>query len=197
MASDENLIPALKRDDRSAINTIFLKHHAMLCRISFRIINDPDEAKDIVQDVFIKLWQKRQELNIHYSLEAYLKKAVVNTSLNRIESKRKFVSLHSSESTVQASENVVEGQQSINELSTSVDHAIASLPVRTKAVFTLIRFEEMTYKEVAESLEISTKAVEKEMMKALKLLREALKDYIPLLIFAISGAILISLGSSY
>jgi RNA polymerase sigma-70 factor, ECF subfamily len=184
LSSDEkNIIDAIKQDDRTVFNTIFLKYHAVLCRISFRVVNDVDVAKDAVQEVFIKLWRNRKELTINSSLEAYLKRAVLNTSLNYIESRKKFISLSDVAAAPHyAAENTVEQQQSSDELSLHIDKAVNNLPIRTKAVFTLIRFEEMSYKEVANSLDISLKAVEKEMMKALKLLREELKDYLPLLI---------------
>lgn len=178
---ERNLILALSKNDRSAINTVFLKYHLILCRVSFRIVKDEDEAKDVVQEVFIKLWRNRNELTIAYSLEAYLKRAVVNTSLNHLERKNRLTAMDVFDSKfIQASENTADQQQSFDELSTRLDHAIDLLPVRTKAVFTLIRFDELSYKEVAESLDISMKAVEKEMMKALRLLRDALKDYLPL-----------------
>lgn len=181
-SDEKNLIAALKQNDRSAINSIFLKYHILLCRVSFQIVNDREEAKDVVQEVFIKLWRNRTELNITLSLGAYLRRAVVNTSLNHIESKKRFLSLDPHESAFNRSiGNVVDEQQDSNELSLRIDHAISKLPIRTKAVFKLVRFEEMSYKEVAESLNISIKAVEKEMMKALKLLRQAVKDYLPLL----------------
>jgi RNA polymerase sigma-70 factor, ECF subfamily len=64
------------------------------------------------------------------------------------------------------------------ELSMKAEKAILALPERTRLVYTLIRSEEMSYKEVANTLSISTKAVEKEMMKALRILREALKEYL-------------------
>ena len=189
ISDEKNLIAQLKADDRSAINTIFLKYHGLLCRISLRIVSNPEEAKDVVQEVFIKLWRNRKELNIQYSLEAYLKRAVVNTSLNHIESKNRFTSLDATNSAFnQVAESTADQQQSFDELSTQVDHAIDNLPLRTKTVFTLVRFEEMSYKEVSESLDISLKAVEKEMMKALKLLREALKNYLPLVLLPILAA---------
>ena len=100
-SDDKSLIAALKEDDRSAINSIFLRYHAMLCRVSFRIVNDREEAKDVVQDVFIKLWRNRKEINISYSLEAYLKRAVVNTSLNHVERKNKFISFDPSQPGIQ------------------------------------------------------------------------------------------------
>jgi RNA polymerase sigma-70 factor, ECF subfamily len=111
-----------------------------------------------------------------------LKRAVLNTSLNYIESRKRFVPLSDVATQHYVAENIVEQQQSSDELSLHIDKAVNNLPIRTKAVFTLIRFEEMSYKEVADSLDISLKAVEKEMMKALKLLRKELKDYLPLLI---------------
>jgi RNA polymerase sigma-70 factor (ECF subfamily) len=75
-------------------------------------------------------------------------------------------------------------QQLAEELAQLAQKAISKLPPRTQAVFKLIRTEEMSYKEVAETLHISTKAVEKEMMKALRLLRQALKDYLPILLLS-------------
>lgn len=178
---EANLIAALKKSDRAVVREIFLRYHAVLCRVSFRIVNDKEEAKDVVQEVFIKVWQHRESLNIEFSLEAYLRRAVVNTSLNRMESRRKFTN-DSLESVF-----VNQGEPSADpsdekELSAQLDQALEKLPVRTKAVFTLIRFEDMSYREVAEVLGISMKAVEKEMMKALKLLRVSLKDYLPLIL---------------
>ena len=179
------LVAALKQSDRSAVDAIFLKYHALLCRVAFRILGDVEESKDVVQEVFIKLWQNRVELNIQFSLEAYLRRAVINTALNRLESKRR-VSTDSLDVTGLAQhEPVVHQQTEYAELSAQVDRAVNNLPPRTKAVFTLIRFEEMSYKEVADALEISTKAVEKEMMKALRLLRNLLREYLPLFLLPV------------
>lgn len=182
-SNDQNLIKSLQQNDRSAIDTIFLKYHSLLCRVSLRIVNDTEAAKDVVQEVFIKLWRNRKELSITVSLEAYLKRAVVNTSLNYIESKKKFTSIDQLNPHIHHTSE--DHQQSADELSSRIDGAVNQLPIRTKAVFTLIRYEDLSYKEVSESLNISLKAVEKEMMKALRLLREMLKDYLPLLIVSL------------
>jgi RNA polymerase sigma-70 factor (ECF subfamily) len=72
-----------------------------------------------------------------------------------------------------------DNELALDELKEKANHAIEKFPGRTRIVYTLIRSEEMSYREVAETLNISLKAVEKEMMKALKMLREALKDYLP------------------
>jgi RNA polymerase sigma-70 factor (ECF subfamily) len=189
---EKQLIQALQGDGKSAMQSIFNRYHALLCRVSYRIVNDKDEAQDVVQEVFIKLWRNRKELTITYSLEAYLKRAVVNTSLNLVERKRKFKSLDLDPShTETLSGEIVNEKHNLDELTVLVDHTINSLPVRTKAVFTLIRYEEMSYKEVAEILHISLKAVEKEMMKALRLLRKGLKDFLPFLLMPLLEGILI------
>lgn len=74
-------------------------------------------------------------------------------------------------------------EHSYNELSVMAEKAIETLPARTRAVFQLIRLEGMSYREVAQHLDISEKAVEKEMMKALRMLRDMLKDYLTVLLF--------------
>jgi RNA polymerase sigma-70 factor, ECF subfamily len=177
--NEKDLVGSLKRNDPSAMQTIFAAFHSPLCHLVYTIAKDTDQTKDIVQDVFIKLWQNRQQLEITGSLQAYLRRAAVNTALNYLERSNKWkkLDLGKADLTTFAS-NPTTQAISYQELSERADQAIHQLPIRTRAVFTLIRQEEMSYKEVAETLGISPKAVEKEMMRALKLLREALKDFL-------------------
>jgi RNA polymerase sigma-70 factor (ECF subfamily) len=177
--NERELIELLKKDDPLAMQTIFKTFHSSLCRLVYNISKDADQAKDIVQDVFIKVWQNRHELNITGSLEAYLRRAAVNTALNHIErnQRSKTRELYESNLTRLAANPTAEAM-SYKELSQHANKAISELPVRTRVVYTLIRNDDMSYKEVAETLYISTKAVEKEMMRALRLLRVALKDFL-------------------
>jgi RNA polymerase sigma-70 factor (ECF subfamily) len=149
-------------------------------------LKDTDRSKDVVQEVFIKIWQNRKSMEITGSLHAYLRKAAVNTALNHLESanRRRVVDLAEADLTALASNTTIQ-EISFQELNEKAKQAILQLPVRTRTVFTLIRNEEMSYSEVADALDISSKAVEKEMMRALRLLREALKNYLnpSLLIF--------------
>ncbi len=177
---EKALISRLKQGEQSALKIIFNTYHTWLCQVSYAIVSDEDEAKDVVQEVFIKLWRNREKLEIHSSLPAYLKRAVVNTSLNQIEKHKVFKRAEIEKFDLKNSgNNEVEQKLFLEELSLLAENAIQDLPTRTKAVFTLIRSEEMSYKEVAGTLNISLKAVEKEMMKALRLLRKALKEYLP------------------
>jgi RNA polymerase sigma-70 factor (ECF subfamily) len=159
---------------------LFTEHYSPLCLLAFRVVRDQDQAKDIVQDVFLKLWKNRRSLKITTSLHAYLRRATVNTALNYLESGY-FRKKHALEKTDLSfhSGSAADEQHAYHELKNRADAEIEKLPLRTRTIFILIRSDEMSYKEVAETLGISLKAVEKEMMKALKLLRTALRDYLP------------------
>jgi RNA polymerase sigma-70 factor, ECF subfamily len=165
------------------LKDIFLKHHSDLCRVAFRIVADAEKSKDIVQDVFLKLWIKRTDLEISISLQAYLRRAVVNTALNTLKELRHATLPENDVTSLQRSSGNLVEETHFKELAAVAEGAIESLPPRTKAVFRLIREEEMSYREVSAALEISEKAVEKEMMKALKLLRIQLRDYLPVMLF--------------
>ena len=176
---EKELIALLKINDQKAFGKFFELYHKSLCLLALKIVRDNDQAKDIVQEVFIKLWKNRQRLEIRGSLFAYLKRATVNTALNYIESPGVLRSqpLEKTDLTFH-SRNATDQPLAYDELKQKADDAIQKLPVRTRTIFILIRSEEMSYKEVADSVGISMKTVEKEMMKALRLLREALKDYL-------------------
>jgi RNA polymerase sigma-70 factor (ECF subfamily) len=176
--TEVELIALLRSSDSFSIKPIFDRYHAMLCFTAFRILKDHDQAKDIVQEVFIKIYYTRHNLSIT-SLEAYLKRATINTALNYLEQRDRYKKEPIQESTLQSRAiNSVSDTVSFNELTIHASNAINNLPPRTRTVFTLIRSEGMTYKEVAETLGISIKAVEKEMIKALKLLRESLRSFL-------------------
>jgi RNA polymerase sigma factor (sigma-70 family) len=89
-ADEKRLIFLLQQDNTAAVEEIFARYHAALCQVSYRMVQDQDEAKDIVQEVFFKLWKNRKNLTIQSSLFAYLKRAVVNTSLNSLEKQKRF-----------------------------------------------------------------------------------------------------------
>lgn len=146
------------------------------------MLRDSEKAKDVVQDVFLKVWNNRENLAVTNSLNAYLKRAVINATLNVIEKekRRSFLSLLSPSTLSLVDQRKSESIAETRELEQSIDKAILSLPARTRAVFVLVRIEQMSYNEVSESLHISNKAVEKEMMKALKLLRTQLRHFLSL-----------------
>jgi RNA polymerase sigma-70 factor (ECF subfamily) len=181
---EKEILALLKRDNPSGLKILFEEYHGSLCLLANRMVADRDISKDIVQEVFIKLWGHRQKLDIAYSLSAYLKRSVINTALNYLEKDKRSSKVGLEQIGDQPHVNFSDQKLSFDELSTQIDKAINNLPVRTRSVFILIRKEEMSYNEASTALGISIKAVEKEMMKALKLMREMLKNYLPAIFIA-------------
>jgi len=180
-SSDNVLIDRLRDGDKDALRQIFEDHFTSLCQIAYRVVGDADTAKDMAQEVFLKLWSNRKDLSISKSLAAYLRRAVINTSINFADSKHAgLMRLDKQEISIRDESDAAD----LTQLQAEADKAIQALPPRTRAVFTLTRFENFTYKEVAEHLNISEKAVEKEVMKALKLLRIALQRFLVIVISA-------------
>ncbi len=160
----------------SIFESLFKKHFAMLSNIANAVVKDDDQAKDIVQQVFIRFWDKRNTIDIDDNIVAYLKKAVVNTSLNHIE-KQKRLNMESDINELKLIEEDNNKEQKIETVQEVIKSAIAQLPNKCQTVFSLSKYEGMTNKEIADYLDISIKAVEKHKSRALKELRETLKPY--------------------
>jgi RNA polymerase sigma-70 factor (ECF subfamily) len=150
-------------------------------------VHDLDTAKDLVHNVFINLWEKREDIDPNKSVKSYLFTAVYNRSLNHIRDHKKFHNEDISEyhDRLAGTQEDYYDKVESSELSARIKNAIDTLPERCREIFLLNRFEEMKYKEIAEKLDISIKTVEAQMSKALKILREQLTDYIGLLVFII------------
>lgn len=142
-----------------------------------------DEAEEIVQQVFYSLWTKRESIDITSTLKSYLYKAVHNSSLNKIKQGkvRQMYAEHQKATAItetHSSSQILQGK----ELEALINNAIDELPEQCGIVFRMSRFGNMKYAEIADELNISVKTVENHMGKALKLMREKLKDYLHLII---------------
>ena len=151
-----------------------------LCGFSIKYVGDLDEAKGLVHEVFVSVWEKFDTMPPDTNHKSYLYTAVRNRSLNFIRDRKKHVML----------ENVAEQQLAeandpmvAAELEREIEMAIASLPEKCRMVFELSRSEGLKYAQIAEKMEISVKTVEAQMSKALSVLRERLKEFLSLLIF--------------
>jgi RNA polymerase sigma-70 factor (ECF subfamily) len=161
------------------IEELFKSHYKALCNAANRIVKDRDAAEDIVQDVFIKLWNKKDEISIDSSIKGYLFKAITNASLNYLESNKisKYkIEIDHAHPSVFAMEE--EHGMVTQELEQRLDHAINSLPPKCRAIFILSRFEEMKYQEIANHLDISVKTVENQMGIALEKIRTSMAPYL-------------------
>ncbi len=178
--TDTELIEIFYEDKARGIELIFKQYYDILCRTSVRMTKDPALAEDVVQEIFYELYKKNSETKID-SLLGYLKRSVYNRTLNKIKSnKDKF---DSDDINTEISDKSINSQETLeyNELETYVNKVIDSLPEKCRLVFVMNRFEGLSYKQVAEKLEISVKTVENQMSKALRILRTELADYKKLL----------------
>jgi RNA polymerase sigma-70 factor, ECF subfamily len=157
-------------------------HHLVLS--AFRYLNDYDQASDIVQDVFVKVWQNSEQVMHMTDLKGYLYKAVRNSSLNflkHVKVREKFVVdfEKSGISAVQSHEDFLTEE----ETKIRVHQAVNKLPDTWREAFVLSKYDNLKYHEIAEEMHISQKTVEKYISKALHFLRKELKDLLLVSIF--------------
>jgi RNA polymerase sigma-70 factor, ECF subfamily len=153
---------------------LFYQYFQSLCSYALTIVRDADSAKDVVQTAYIKLWEKRNEINFNESARPYLYSTVYRLSLNVVrnhETRRG----HHEEIKKTSNPHQLNSLES-NEISKRILATIEQLPERCKEVFCKAKFEGKKYAEVGEELGISVKTVEVQMGKALRFLREKLSD---------------------
>jgi RNA polymerase sigma-70 factor (ECF subfamily) len=154
---------------------LFKTHYKFLCNAANKILDDRDAAEDVVQEVFLKYWNKREELTAIQSLKSYLYRAAVNTALNKLESNKRTSRLEESEA---GQTFIMDDRIHLNQLESRINDAINRLPPKCRAIFVLSRYEGMKYQQIADHLDISVKTVENQMGKALQIMRDKLKTYL-------------------
>ena len=167
----------LRKEPEQTINDLFRMHYAYLVQSVFRIIPNANTAEDVVQDVFLELWRKRNTLVFKQSVRAYLRRSAVNKALNVVRDQK----IQLSDTPLQPLPNKmpsVTQKMAAGELQEHIDTIIDGLPERCRLIFVLSRFEDMTYQEIADKLGISQKSVENQISKALRLLKEKLNPYL-------------------
>lgn len=168
--------------NKSLFEQLFREHYEPLCHFAKSFVKDHDSAQEIVQDVFINLWQTKETITSDKPVKSYLYTSVKNRCLNYIRDNKKFRSQFLD---VELELEIpVDDADIFSELETQnkIDAALNKLPEKCRHVFELSRFEELKYKEIAERLSISQKTVEIHMSKALKILRVELNDLLIILI---------------
>lgn len=188
--SSQQLLNTLRAGDITAFEMIFKTYYQPLCNYAYSFVQDRDEAEEIVQSTFLSVWEKRADLAIHTGVKPYLYAMVRNAALNVIKHE-KVKQQHASVELAVAEKSVESVTHTVmaSELEDRIYKALNKLPEQCRLVFKLSRFEELKYAEIAEQLNISVKTVENQMGKALKIMREQLKDYLPLLIVLMSRLI--------
>ena len=173
-------IQKLKQGDIKTLEYIFHLYSLPLIRYAYRFVEDEGRAKDMVQEVFFKLWKDRKILCINTSLESFLYSCVKNECLNhlkheRIKGRYAWLRRKIRNMELQYYEDygeTIEQDIRLEELRSKLHDAIESLPDKSRKIFKMSRFEEKKNKEIAREMNISLKTVEKHITQALKKLRE-------------------------
>ncbi len=183
---DETIwLTALRTGDEAIFDAIFKRYYEPLCRYACKMSGgDIDEAEDIVQQGFVKLWDRRTTLQVEISIKSYLYKTVHNACLNRLRHEKIKVKYQTFKSRQLDTQHETQDQSS-RELLDRLRTALQTLPPQCRQIFELSRFEELKYREIADQLNLSIKTVETQMGKALRLMRTQLADYLVFIIGAL------------
>jgi RNA polymerase sigma-70 factor (ECF subfamily) len=164
----------IKHGHETAFRKIYEDYYTRLCFYAGKFVHDPEQARSLVQEIFVKLWVKRENLNVTYSIKAYLFNSVRNRCIDYL---RKEKSNQEALAGLIQEDSVSTDHMEVAELNARINSAIQALPDKCREIFVLCRFEGLKYTEIAGRLSISVKTVEMQMGIALKKLRNSLSDY--------------------
>lgn len=174
---DKNILVLIKRGNEKAFKDLFDKYYRELYYFALTYFNQKETAEEIVQEVFIHIWNKRYELEITTSFKSYLFTSVKNRSIDYIRKE-----LRKPEKADEKLNNLIvcgtaDSSFEISELETLISKAILSLPEKCRIIFNLSRNSGLTYKEIANEFNISTETVKTQISIALKKIKLYLEIY--------------------
>lgn len=184
----EQLTTTLKAGNLTAFEMLFRTYYQPLCNYAYTFVQDRDEAEEIVQSTFLNIWEKRENLSIHTGVKPYLYAMVRNACLNVLKHE-KIKQQHATMEMAIAERSIESVARTViaSELEGKIHDAMDHLPEQCRLIFKLSRFEDLKYAEIADQLNISIKTVENQMGKALRIMRDQLRDYLPVLIVIMNG----------
>lgn len=174
LPENTDLLRDLKDGKEDAYRKVFFEYFEALTHFAHKYLKDWDSSRDVVQEVFSLLFEKRDQLDITTSLKSYLYRAVSNRSINSIKS-QKIHAEHHEVIKSRGNEFAEDHSIELNELELQIHKVINTLPEQCRHIFKLSRFEHKTNDEIANELGISKRTVETQISKALKTLRNSLK----------------------
>ncbi len=173
------LFGRLAAGDEHAFDTIFRTWYAPLVRIATYLLHDAGIAEEVVQDVLLEVWRRRESLAFELEPRRYLMRATRNRALNHVRHEAVVARAAARDIGEEAHAASAPAMVDAKELDLAITQAVATLPDRCRAVFELSRRHNRSYAEIAEALDIAPKTVENQMGKALRMLRVALAEWLP------------------
>jgi RNA polymerase sigma-70 factor (ECF subfamily) len=171
---EQTTIDGLRDGNASVYGEVFTAHYENLCKYAFTILKDMDDAKDVVQALFMKMWEKREDLAVTHTLKSYLYKAVHNLCINKLE--HRAVRTKFQQEDVSKDAAIQHPDVFPEELDQRIKTIIQNLPPQCRTIFMMSRYQEMKYAEIAAALGISTNTIENQVSKALRVLRDQLRE---------------------
>ena len=179
MLSEKSIIRQLKQGNITTFNTLFHTTYMPLYIYCRRYITDPEEAKDLLQNIYLRLWEHREDIDIHTSLNAYLYRAVHNECLNHLRlDNSSFSPVEENQRPEIIEPNDPYSECHLHDIEHIVEYTINQLPDQCRSIFRLSRINGLKNQEIATRLNISVRTVETQIYRALKVLKRHLKDYL-------------------
>jgi RNA polymerase sigma-70 factor (ECF subfamily) len=177
MSKDSEIAGRIRKGDKAEFESLFRSSYVSLVKYARTLIKDQDTAEEIVQDLFVRLWQEKEKIKIESSLNGYLFRAVHNKCLHYIEH-LKVVERHAETITTGQADPSDDPSEILHykDLQIKIAGILERLPERCGKIFCMSRFEGLKYSEIAEKLSVSVKTVEASMGLALKEFRKELKE---------------------
>jgi len=176
--NDEELMRELKADNMFAFDMLYKKYCKRLYKFGYSILKSQDEAENLIQDVYLNLWENRYKVEKNSSIKFYLFTMAYNSAISILRKKaRESQFIEYLKSLQKINEEPVNTELEYNELTNKLDEIIKKLPLRQKEVYLLHSVEGMKYTEIAERLHISVNTIKNHMSRALKTIREKMRNY--------------------
>lgn len=172
--SEQKLVEKIQAGDQNAFEKLFHQYYSRLCVFSNGYVKSLDLARDVVQEVFIKIWDNKENFHVTHSLKAYLYQSVRNQSLNVLQQKKQNLKLRKNLLKQQHTEYQDQPGLNTEELTQKIWRMVDELPERRRTIFVLYRKHGLSYSEIGEVMGIARKTVENQMGKSLRFIREKL-----------------------
>ncbi|PSR54967.1 hypothetical protein AHMF7605_16380 [Adhaeribacter arboris] len=173
-----------KIKDLTTFDSIYRQYWPELFDVAYKRVHSPEKAEEIIQDLFVELWEKKDQIQIKESVAAYLFGALKFRILNHLRHEKvRETHLQVVREEASAITNNLEEEIYVNDLESAYQNQVSNLPEKCRAAFELSRREQLSFKEIALKLNVSVNTVEKQVGKALRVLRFNLKDFTFTLLF--------------
>lgn len=183
--TEHKLLVQLKKGNQSAFRKIFDEYYSLLCAIAYHYVRDTSVSQILAEDALLSVWDKHEDITFTTSLKAYLMRTVRNKSIDYLRSSKieeSFINIDEAGNHCFIPDDELFEKYVLAELEQKIEEAINTLPDECRNVFIMSRYDDKSYQEIADYLNISINTVKYHMKHALSLLREELKDYLVFII---------------